>query len=1084
MANPDIDAAKLLMARYVEQGGPTAERDRAIELFERALGSTDERGDEIHIVRLAAGTLRMLRAVPAPLGADSAGAQLMSFANAMVGGLARTPEARADIRIAAAHFQDVVDQAPPGSEVRAYALGPLAVLRLLESMDGGGGRMPSVLGLLNQATQAMQVMSAPQASVLAGLRAWLKVDQAHTLPPAEVAEVVEDLGAMVEGLPDGHQLRSSLLAELGVVLGRVGEATGSVEYLTGAPRLVEQALAEMGADDPRRADATRKLAGLLVSATAVTMDDAGVDRVVALAEQVVAIGDGRDRFLHGMALTLRGRRDDSAADLRLAAQELCRALTAIPDGDPIVPVVLGMLGALLNDRHLALGVLEDAAAGPGYLRRAAELYQAQAGSDEVPVIPALAAFTDVKYALTVRDPVALDRTVAALQDAVDGLPAGYPWRSRLDATLGLARLARGYERRDTDDVATGLRLLERAGDDLAVEPAGRPAMLAAGGIAMLLRGLLYGDEAKLRKATERLAAIDLDAAALPFERIGLLAIQGNAYLAQNEHRPAADHLDAAIDRFTEARALIEGRRAHPLTAPVLAQLARALRQRSTTARRQPGDAADAIEVALIALRARGHDVLLQERPADALTMARAAATDAHEVVGWCLTDDRLDRALEALELGRGLVLHATTATTQVAALLREAGHGDLADEWERQTPSPFDPTLEALLAVDVPNDLRPRALDALRGTAAVRRLVSAPSPAQIAEGLRELDAGALVYLLPDRLLTVRAGGAVTTAPVPGLHESAGGPLEVYLRFDEDQVGVAHAIEDVCDWAGSTAAASILAQVPDGATRIVLVATGALSAVPWHAARTTTTDGQRYLCESVEVTYAASGRQLLDVAARRPLPVTDAAVLIATDLTGAALEIHALEHGPYPGATVGAGTPEEVLQYLPARDAPGASVLHLACHAYAGATPERSYLSLATGALPVTEILERAHGRPADSPGGLIVLSACTTDIAGSARDEALTLSTAFLAAGATGAVGSRWAVSDRTTPYLMVMFHHYYRELGMAPGSALRAAQLWMLDPDRTAPDALAPLLAADPPRTRKRLASPAAWAAFCYHGR
>jgi tetratricopeptide (TPR) repeat protein len=1082
MAKPDIDEAKLLMARYVEEGGSAADRDRAIELFERALETADEQGDEVHIVRLAAGTLRMLRAVPAPLGADPAGAQLMSFANAMVGGLARTPQARADIRIAAAHFQKVVEEAPPGSEVRAYALGPLAVLRLLASMDGAGtGRMPSVLGLLNQATQAMQVMSAPQASVLAGLRAWLKVDQIHTLPPDEVSEVVHDLGAMVTALPGGHQLRSSLLAELGVLLGRVGEATGSVEYLTGAPRLVEQALAEMGADDPRRADATRKLAGLLVSATAVRMDDAGVDRVVALAEQVVATGDGRDRFLHAMALTLRGRRDDNAADLRLAAQELCRALTAIPAGDPIVPAVLGMLGALLNDRHLALGILEDAAAGPEYLRRAAELYQVQAGADEVPVIPALAAFTDVKYALTVRDPVALDRTVAALQDAVDGLPDDYPWRSRLDATLGLAQLARGYERRDADDVAAGLRLMERAGDDLAVEPAGQPAMLAAGGIAMLLRGLLYGDEAKLRQATERLAAIDLDAAGLPFERIGLLAIQGNAYLAQNEHRPTADHLHAAIERFTEARALIEGRRAHPLTAPVLAQLARALRQRA-----QSGDATTAIEVALIALRARGHDVLLQERPTDALTMARAAAADAHEVVGWCLADDRLDAAIEALELGRGLVLHATTATTRVAGLLRETGHTELADEWQRQTPSPFDPTLEALLAVEVPNDLRPRALDALRGTAAARRLVSAPTPAQLAEGLRELDASALIYLLPGRLLAVHADGEVATATVPGLDESSG-PLDRYLRFDEDRPGHAQVIEDVCDWAGSTAAASILAQLPDGATRVVLVAGGTFSAVPWHAARIATADGPRYLCESVEVTYAASGRQLLDVAGRRPLPPTDSVVVIAdptSDLPGAAAEAKALEAGLYPGATIGAGTPEEVLRYLPGRAAPGASVLHLACHAYAGATPERSYLRLATGALPVTEILGRAHGRPENTPGGLIVLSACTTDVASSARDEALTLSTAFLAAGATGAVGSRWAVSDLTTPYLMVMFHHYYREIGMAPGAALRAAQLWMLDPDRTAPPALASLVAADPPRVFKRLAAPAAWAAFCYHGR
>ena len=86
-----------------------------------------------------------------------------------------------------------------------------------------------------------------------------------------------------------------------------------------------------------------------------------------------------------------------------------------------------------------------------------------------------------------------------------------------------------------------------------------------------------------------------------------------------------------------------------------------------------------------------------------------------------------------------------------------------------------------------------------------------------------------------------------------------------------------------------------------------------------------------------------------------------------------------------------------------------------------------------------------------APGGMVILAACRTDLTAADHDEALTLSTAFLAAGAVTAVGSRWQIRDAPSAALMFMFHHYI-QTGRRPDDALRAAQLWMLDPDRVPP--------------------------------
>src|SRR5262249_4737031 len=188
---------------------------------------------------------------------------------------------------------------------------------------------------------------------------------------------------------------------------------------------------------------------------------------------------------------------------------------------------------------------------------------------------------------------------------------------------------------------------------------------------------------------------------------------------------------------------------------------------------------------------------------------------------------------------------------------------------------------------------------------------------------------------------------------------------------------------------------------------------------------------------------ASGRQLIDVS-RRPALVPQASPVIVgnptLDLVFAGLEAQAIRDCCYPAGLYfghaaaswgrsadGPGLPDEVLGQLPGISRPGASVLPLRCHATAvEAAPGRSHLVLADSQeLTVETILRQASGRPPGAPGGLISLAACTSDRGGSDHDEALTLATSFLAAGAVTVVGARWKVPDEAASLLMFMFHYF-----------------------------------------------------------
>ena len=185
---------------------------------------------------------------------------------------------------------------------------------------------------------------------------------------------------------------------------------------------------------------------------------------------------------------------------------------------------------------------------------------------------------------------------------------------------------------------------------------------------------------------------------------------------------------------------------------------------------------------------------------------------------------------------------------------------------------------------------------------------------------------------------------------------------------------------------------------------------------------------------------------------------------------------------YPGAAVygakpdGPATTATVLDALPGSNRQGASLLHLTTHGTLQPVPA---VATRDGALPLDRILAQASERAPDAPGGLVITNACLTDLTYTDHDESLTLATAFLAAGATAVIGTRWPVEDGTTTALAIRLHHHLRD-GQAPAEALRQAQLDLLRPGRAVRDSLGPDFAAIDDSV---LSDPVSWAGHVHHG-
>ncbi|MGW1604529.1 CHAT domain-containing protein [Streptomyces eurythermus] len=807
-----------------------------------------------------------------------------------------------------------------------------------------------------------------------------------------------------------------------------------------------------------------------------------------------------------------GGGDPAAIDEQL--RRLRDALDGLPEGVADTDALEALMALLLNASDGAGGTLQDQALGFANLKTGVD-YLRRKSQTSMPMADNLAVAADVLNLMAEFRTVGQDdvKGIRALlvkaENLADTVPEGHDLHYIGLVARSMGRLMLGRATMDKEVLLAGLADFE-AGKAAAGQsnlPLGVEWLDSVVPDAEAFRAYLTDDPTNLPDREPPPA--DAGAAEL-HSAVSRLGIR------YSFTKDPAD-LEAVITTLERLREHIRQGGAPRVAGDSLWQLAEAYRARWQQGRAD-SDAQAATDTANEALATVAADVLLQHGAEDRLTIARNGATLGIRAALWAAAHDRVDDAVTALELGRALVLKAAATSRAVPELLEERGHPELAAAW-RESGAGDSTELPAGL----PSTLRRRALEAL-GYRQRGGLLGTPTLRELADGVGEAGADALIYLVPGdggeapgMLLAVGPEIGVGVGALPILSEQSSAPLERYMdavaaRADapgDERAEAAweEALSELCHWAHLVfvhVLAGLEEYLPGDAAdrrtpRVVLVPCGRLGVVPWHAARFPEHAPFDYLCQALVISYAASGGEFLRTARRAPRHPVSAPALVADPtitLTYAELEVLELRNAFYPGArlygdfaafppdSVPAGTPGQLLSLL----AQDHSMVHLATHGMAGTRPTESALHLApggsgeeSGRLTVTRLLDRPHPAEQAQPDGpLIVMSACETDLSNRDHDEALTLTTAFVSGGARDVVGTRWRVEDSASILLMAVFHHHLRS-GLGPVDALRAAQLWMLDPDREDPGCLSEQFRGDV--RRPDLRRPALWAAFIHQG-
>ncbi|WP_158674539.1 CHAT domain-containing protein [Streptomyces hoynatensis] len=1007
---------------------------------------------------------------------------------------------------------------------------------------------------LARATRTLLARAREDAAAFARLTAWLCSRLTTQAPAGQVAAELAELGL------DDPELAP--LQELFTRLGTgSGEPRAQAEAARSCARAARRALDAAPRGARERPGIARFHALLLVRQALLapgTVDFTEVDDVALAAPEpdpaARAAWPGPLGAQHQVASLVDTVRIFQTADrnrLEHSVARLREMTAAVPGEGPAAQAARRSTAGLLSATFLHASRLQgnhrDVDAG---LATARELLAAhhREGTPPPTELRVLAAFLEINVACRGDDPQALAPLIEELTRHHAALAPGHQLRFAVAAALGEAHRALAARTGDPAGLATASRYFRQAA---ATEQRHVPPLLAPyfpAYRAETLANLVLLEPG--REAVGRAVAAVREALAAPGAFAGQEALLryslGRALLHAAGRPGEAGLLDQGLAELSRVRELAAQGAELPQLADALTRLAEAHWQRGLRRRSAP-DVETSLAIGREALLRLSADVLLQLGAEHGLAVARGGAAQALRLAHRCALTGRRARAVEALELGRGLVLRAAAASRGVPELLKERGRPDLAARWRAEAaveplgPGAAPALLDPSAGPQVPSSLRRGVLAALgasSGEGAVA-LLGVPGLDELAAGLAAAGADALIYLVPGEApgqpgfaLLVRpepgAAPRTTLLELPRLTQDAE-PLKRYLDAVAPRSRAladpalhrswraawdAHwqaALRELCDWAWPAVMGPVLAAVrPRGprAPRLVLVPCGRLGTVPWHAARTRDPSGgagrrrYRYACQEAVFSHAASGSQFLRAAARARLPLTGRRVLVADphlDLVWSEIETQALRatcyadalgYGAFPTAARepdAPGTPRDLLAALPGGTAP-AAVLHLSCHALAGPSPTRSALRLAVppggepdaGQLTVARILDSA-ARPPDPAGPLVVLSACETDLSTRDHDEALTLATALVAGGAADVVGSRWAVSDGSTALMMTVFHHYLVHRGQAPADALRAAQLWMLDPGREPPPGLPAPLRRE--AARRDLDQVHLWAAFTHQG-
>ncbi|MGD0602834.1 MAG: CHAT domain-containing protein [Streptosporangiaceae bacterium] len=1136
-------------ARYAAFEGSPEDRDAALRYATEGLASAGAdagQADTCHLViawmaltrQLTSAQRAVVRTGPSVEQVRRDGAK----AAEMLAALGRVEISPDDVETALSHLRQITAAGEMGDIVpMLWALALFAAAGA--GLDtGDAGRVAA--DLWQAASQGSP--ETPEYAELQTLRAALLAVQAgKSGRPDQLKSAADALRDAAPRLPAGHPARAALLDLLRVSLSDQAATAGSAADVAAEVEWIVATLEGLPPDDPGYARTLTSVGIRLFTLGLSNRTAIPVDRLIAQQERAlerIAPAD-QDRplaeFIYWSAVGMRAAMEHRPDVADTAIAGLMRCGDGLPPEHPFRPYAAMAVSIALTDRYVMTGELRQIETAREYLREAFRLLEATGAAPN-------------GYLLYLR---AMLRMIPGQGEPVTGVPAEVigdldqaagliggqdPLRPRVVAALQAARAVRGIMSAPAgpgiplgESERTALEQVLAEAENISHDHPDFPGLAGGAAAGLMVRALADQDASLVDRAIALIAAACAVPGLTARERPRLLDLHGSALLGRYHLSRARRDLSNAVERLEEARRAVEQEVGSPYAADVLASLARAYRYRADARQAELGrddparftanraDVDRAVTTGLAALREHAGDVLLQDSDENALSVARQGTSDATEMARWFLDRGRPAPAIDAIELGRGMVLHAATSGAELGEVLRDAGHEDLASEWARQ-----------LSGGEMAADLRYRIMTAIEGSTAEARLLSPPSAREIGAALTECRADALVYLLPrgeDGIglgVLVDPGGGVRRVPLPGLYAGAGSPVEAALRARQraDAAGRDHAarkdwqqaLGELCDWAWRAAIGPLLSVIPARGRgperRVVLVPGGELGLVAWHAARRPDGGGHRYACQDAIFSYAPSARHFTEAARRRPRQWALDPVLISDSepsLYATAVGIGYLHTEYYPAGSVfgyansrlaqpppgsAAATAADVLATLPHGTSPGASLLHFGCHGRAQVPALGSRLNLGDeGDLAVRDILRQARkwragvpgiaGIPASAEsGGLVVLASCLSDVTEADFDEALTVATAFLSAGATGVVAARWSVADARTALFVTVFHHYLNGGQPDPARALRAAQLWMLDPGRVVPDGLPPVLgdeASDPGLTH-----PEAWAAFAYQGR
>jgi hypothetical protein len=969
--------ATVRAVRYVAFGGTDADRDAAEAYATACLSEPDEPAESDE----PAATAHLMLAWMALTGrytpeqrssmlrrAELEAARSDAEAGArLLASVGETEISRADAETAIGHLRQISAGASNGflrgTTPVLWGLALLAVMRT----DGEVTDVGRVADDL-RSVAADPAVTGPERGELLAIRGALLAARSRA---PEREQAAEALSEAVSGLPAGHLLRSPALSMLTGLLTRQAPEAESADDL--ATRLAEAAavLDRLPHDDPEAARAMTIIGTHILSTSVANRSVLRQDRFVPQFERLAAglePGDPLEplaEFMRWSARYVQAVIGGETERADVALSEMIRRADSVPAGHVARPFVLSGVATAHLERHSINGELRDLRLADTAIEDA--LAEAARGGP-------FAAGTQLHgQLLYVRghlrmvwsgyDP-SLPRVTAAIEDlerAEAELGQALADRLGVVSELETARMLLAEQTKPSGPGMTLGAETSAAFDRLlkAAERAGRdrldyPVLAGQAAVGLVMRGLSAADVTFVDRGITLLA----DVCTIPTlglrERPRLLEMHGQALHTRYSMTRDPRDLSNAIGRLEEARRAVEQEPGSPLTGSVLQSLASAYRTRGNQAL---GDVDRAVRIGLAGLREHAGDVLLQDSDDNALHMARRGTSDATEMARWFLARGRGDDAITAIELGRGMVLHAATSGTGVADALADAGHPDLAAEWAGQaghsgSSAPAD-------------DLRYRAMLALEGTPAEARLLSPPTVGDIAAALTGRNADALVYLLaqedagPGIAVLVDRAGTVRSLPLPLLRVGAHTPVGEFLRtrralerameraaeaaktaktaeavlaswetrtvVDTARAEWLDALDALCDWAWQAAAGPLLRAVPERGRgilaadprepcRLVLVPGGELGLVPWHAARRPASGGpprqgqlrRGYACHDAVMSYASSARQFIDASRRRVRPWPQAPVLISDSdgsLPSTAAEISHLHAAHYATGTV-------------------------------------------------------------------------------------------------------------------------------------------------------------------------------------